>query len=69
MLQGWQIFHYRLQKSIDEIESLLVDQETFSVKDSNDELDPVPIEKTDNKMLFVYQSKACKYYTSDMRNT
>ena len=69
MLQGWQIFHYRLQKSIDEIESLLVDQETFSVKDSNDELDPVPIEKTDNKMLFVYQSKVCKYYTSDMRNT
>ena len=48
---------------------MLVDQETFSVKDSNDELDPVPIEKTDNKMLFVYQSKVCKYYTSDMRNT
>ena len=67
MLQGWQIFHYRLQKSIDEI--VLVDQETFSVKDSNDELDPMPIEKTDNKMLFVYQSKVCKYYTSDMRNT
>ena len=67
MLQGWRIFHYRLQKSIDEI--VLVDQETFSVKDSNDELDPVPIEKTDNKMLFVYQSKVCKYYTSDMRNT
>ena len=67
MLQGWRIFHYRLQKSIDEI--VLVDQETFSVKDSNDELDPVPIEKTDNKMLFVYQSKVCKYYTSDMRST
>ena len=67
MLQGWRIFHYRLQKSIDEI--VLVDQETFSVKDSNDELDPVPIEKTDNKMLFVYQSKVCKYYTGDMRNT
>ena len=67
MLQGWRIFHYRLQKSIDEI--VLVDQETFSVKDSNDELDPVSTEKTDNKMLFVYQSKVCKYYTSDMRNT
>ena len=69
MLQGWWIFHCRLQKSIDEIESLLADQETLSVKDSNDEVDPVPLEKTDNKMLFVYQSKVCKYYTSDMRNT
>ena len=69
MLQGWWIFHGRLQKSIDEIESLLVHQETLSVKDSNDEVDPVPLEKTDNKMLFVYQSKVCKYYTSDMRNT
>ena len=57
MLQGWWIFHGRLQKSIDEIESLLVHQETLSVKDSNDEVDPVPLEKTDNKMLFVYQSK------------
>ena len=69
MLQGWWIFHGRLQKSIDEIESFLVHQETLSVKDSNDEVDPVPLEKTDNKMLFVYQSKVCKYYTSDMRNT
>ena len=57
MLQGWRIFHCRLQESIDEIESSLVDQETLSDKDSGDELDPVLIEKTDNKMLFVYQSK------------
>ena len=59
MLQGWRIFqfHCRLQKSIDEIESSLVDQETLSDKDGGDELDPVLIEKTDNKMLFVYQSK------------
>ena len=32
-------------------------QETLSDKDSDDELDPVPVEKTDNEMLFVYQSK------------
>ena len=57
MLQGWWIFNCRLQKSIDEIESSLVDQETLSDKDSFDEVDHVPIEKTDNKMLFVYQSK------------
>ena len=57
MLQGWGIFHCRLQKSIYEIESSLIGQETLSDKDSDDELVPVPIEKTDNKMLFVYQSK------------
>ena len=32
-------------------------QETLSDKDSDNELDPVPVEKTDNEMLFVYQSK------------
>ena len=32
-------------------------QETLSDKDSDDKLDLVPVEKTDNKMLFVYQSK------------
>ena len=57
MLQGWRIFHCKLQKSIDEIESSLVDQETLSDKDSDHELDPVLIEKTDNKMLLVYQPK------------
>ena len=34
-----------------------MDQETLSNKYSDDEQDPVPIEKTGNKMLFVYQSK------------
>ena len=32
-------------------------QEALSDKDSDYELDPVPFEKTDNEMLFVYQSK------------
>ena len=34
-----------------------MDQETLLDKDSDNELDPVPIEKTDNKILIVYQSK------------
>ena len=32
-------------------------QETLSDKDSVDELDPAPVEKTANEMLVVYQSK------------
>ena len=32
-------------------------QETLSDKDSDDELDPASVEKTDNKVLFVYPSK------------
>ena len=32
-------------------------QETLSDKDSVDELDPVPVEKTANEMLVMYQSK------------
>ena len=68
MLQGWRMFPCRLQKSIDEIESLFADQETLSDKDSDDELDPVPIEKADNKILCI-NWKTCKYYTSDMGNT
>ena len=43
--------------SIDEIESSFVDQETLYDKDSDDELDPVPIEKKDQKMLFLDQLK------------
>ena len=39
------MFHCRLQKSIDEIESSPLDQETLSDKDSDDEVDPIPIEK------------------------
>lgn len=34
-----------------------MEQETFSAKCRVDEIDPAPIEKTDNEMLFVYQSK------------
>ena len=44
LLQGL-FLHCRLQKSIDEIESSLVYQETLSDKDSDDELEPVSIEK------------------------
>ena len=62
------MFPCRLQKSIDEIESLFADQETLSDKDSDDELDPVPIEKANNKILCINR-KTCKYYTSDMGNT
>ena len=62
------MFYCRLQKSIDEIEPLFADQETLSDKDSDDELDPVPIEKADNKILCINR-KTCKYYTSDMGNT
>ena len=43
MLQVWQI--------------ISCSQEALSDKDNDDELDPVPVEKTDNEMLFVYQSK------------
>ena len=43
MLQVWRIIY--------------CSQETLSDKDSDDELDPMPVEKTDNEMLFVYQSK------------
>ena len=39
------------------MESSFVDQEALSDKDSGDELNRVPIEKPDKKMLFVYQSK------------
>ena len=69
MLQGWWIFNCRLQKSIDEIESSLVDQETLSDKDSYDEVDHVPIEKQIIKCYLCINRKICKDYTSNMGNS
>ena len=55
-----------LQKSIDEVESWLVDQETLSDKDSDDELDPASIEKMIIKCYLCINQKISQDYTSNM---
>ena len=44
-------------------------QETLSDKESDNELDPVPVEKTDDEMLFVYQSKDMQRLYQQLGNT
>lgn len=43
-----------LEKAIKEIEASLVEQESLPVKSSENELYPVSIEKTGNKMLICF---------------
>ena len=57
MLQGWANISLKVTKIRRWNRIICCSQETLSDKDSDDELDPVPNEKTDNEMLFVYQSK------------